>query len=76
MASLKPFEEWSLNISEICMIAKKFKLKKLPDHQVILPKISGKCNFVAHDLCQLARTGLCSGVLQARLRPAHRDRFE
>jgi hypothetical protein len=64
-AVLEVFKCDSNDRSEICIIAKEFKLKKSPDRQVILPKISRVCNVVAHELCQFGRKELCGGVLQS-----------
>jgi ribonuclease HI len=67
LSILKAFMEDNNDRSEVCMIAKEFKIKKPPDRRVILTKVSRKCNQVAHELCQLARRGLCSGMMQGSL---------
>jgi hypothetical protein len=61
---LDVFKDDSIDRSTISQIARDFRLKKPPDRQVILAKISRGCNAVAHDLCQLGRRVLSGGVLQ------------
>jgi hypothetical protein len=51
--------------SKVSMIAKEFLLKKSSDRLVVVVKINRICNYVAHDLCQMARTDVCVGVLQS-----------
>ena len=64
-AVLEAFKEDSTNRTEVRLIAKEFKLKKPPDRQVNLLKISRNCNFAAHDLCQFGRRELSGGVLKS-----------
>jgi ribonuclease HI len=63
-AVLEVFKSDSMDRSESCVIAKEFRLKKPPDRQVVLAKISRVYNAVAHELCQLGRRELSGGVLQ------------
>ena len=61
---LDSFKVDSLDRSEVCLIAKEFNLLKPPDRQIIISKVNRRWNKVAHGLCQLSRSVLCSGVLQ------------
>jgi ribonuclease HI len=61
---LDSFKEGSPDRSKVCLIAKEFNYMKPPDRQVIISKVNRLCNKVAHGLCQLSRSELCSGVLQ------------
>jgi hypothetical protein len=61
---LESFKESSFDRSEVCLIAKEFKLLKPPDRQIVITKTDRLCNKVAHGLCQLSRSVLCGGVLQ------------
>jgi hypothetical protein len=44
------------------------------DRQVIISKVNRFCNKVAHGLCQLSRSVLCSGILQGAVPNACRKR--
>jgi hypothetical protein len=58
------FKESRCDRSEVCLIAKEFKLLKPPNRQIVITKTDRVCNKVAHGLCQLSRSVLCGGVLE------------
>jgi hypothetical protein len=60
---IEAFKDGIIDMSEVSIIAKEFKLKKPPDQQVKLVKIDRKHNMVSHDLCQYIRRELSNRVL-------------
>jgi hypothetical protein len=61
LSIVQVFKEDSLDRSELCMIAKEFRIKKPPDRQVSIMKTNRSCNKVAHELCQFSRRVLSGG---------------
>jgi hypothetical protein len=62
-APLEAFKDNSPDRSDLCSIAREFKLKKPPSRQICLAEVGRNCNLVAHDLCQFGRRELSGGVL-------------
>jgi hypothetical protein len=61
---LESFKENSCDRSEVCLIAKKFKLLTPLYRQIVITKTRRICNKVAHGLSQLSRSVLYGGLLQ------------
>jgi hypothetical protein len=50
LSVVQVFKEDSLDRSELCMIAKEFRIKKPHDRQVSIMKTNRSCNKVAHEV--------------------------